>query len=98
MQNTVIHEIPAVWDGEIRILMLGTMPSPASREAGFFYMHPRNRFWQVLPAGFWRACRNVYGTNSYETQGEPDSFRGAGADGTYFGECPDSAFIRGDYF
>lgn len=52
MQNTVIHEIPAVWDGESRILMLGTMPSPASREAGFFYMHPRNRFWQVLPAVF----------------------------------------------
>ena len=52
MQNTVIHEIPAVWDGESRILMLWTMPSPASREAGFFYMHPRNRFWQVLPAVF----------------------------------------------
>lgn len=24
------------------------MPSPKSREAGFYYMHPQNRFWQVL--------------------------------------------------
>lgn len=32
--------------------MLGTMPSPASREAGFYYGHPRNRFWPVLAAMF----------------------------------------------
>lgn len=24
------------------------MPSPASREVGFYYGHPRNRFWPVL--------------------------------------------------
>ncbi len=24
------------------------MPSPASREAGFYYAHPQNRFWRVL--------------------------------------------------
>ena len=29
-------------------LFLGTMASPKSREAGFFYMHPRNRFWPVM--------------------------------------------------
>ena len=28
--------------------MLGTMPSPKSREVGFYYGHPRNRFWKVL--------------------------------------------------
>lgn len=27
---------------------MGTMPSPRSREAGFYYMHPQNRFWRVL--------------------------------------------------
>lgn len=52
MQNTVIHEIPAVWDEESRVLLLGTMPSLASREAGFFYMHPQNRFWKVMAAVF----------------------------------------------
>ena len=29
-------------------LLLGTMPSPKSREAGFFYGHPQNRMWPVL--------------------------------------------------
>lgn len=46
--QTVIHNIPPVWSGESRILILGTMPSPKSRESGFFYMHPQNRFWPVL--------------------------------------------------
>ena len=48
----VLHEIEPVWDSESRVLILGTMPSPKSRSAGFFYMHPQNRFWQVLPAVF----------------------------------------------
>ena len=54
MQNTktILHEIPPVWNAESRVLILGTMPSPKSREAGFFYMHPQNRFWRVLPAVF----------------------------------------------
>ena len=54
-QNTngkVFHEIEPVWNEESRILLLGTMPSPASRKRGFFYMHPQNRFWKVLPAVF----------------------------------------------
>ncbi|MBP3743167.1 MAG: DNA-deoxyinosine glycosylase [Treponema sp.] len=48
----IIHQIPPVWDSESKVLILGTMPSPKSREAGFFYMHPQNRFWKVLPAVF----------------------------------------------
>ena len=44
----VTHTIPPVWDSESRILILGTMPSPASRKAGFFYMHTQNRFWPVM--------------------------------------------------
>lgn len=32
--------------------MLGTMPSPKSREQGFYYGHPQNRFWKVLAAVF----------------------------------------------
>ena len=44
----IIHQIPPVWNSESQVLILGTMPSPKSREAGFFYMHPQNRFWKVL--------------------------------------------------
>ena len=50
--KSVSHPIPPVWNEQSRILILGTMPSPKSREAGFFYMHPHNRFWRVLPAVF----------------------------------------------
>ena len=44
----VVHEFAPVFDASSRILMLGTMPSPKSRETGFYYGHPRNRFWKVL--------------------------------------------------
>ena len=50
--SEIVHEIPPVWNGESRVLILGTMPSPKSRERGFFYMHPQNRFWKVLPTVF----------------------------------------------
>ena len=53
----IIHQIPPVWNSESEVLILGTMPSPKSREAGFFYMHPQNRFWKVLPAVFGEALR-----------------------------------------
>ena len=48
----VSHPIPPVWNSESRILILGTMPSPKSRQTGFFYMHPQNRFWTVLAEVF----------------------------------------------
>lgn len=44
----VEHSIEPVYDSNSRLLILGTMPSPASREAGFYYMHPQNRFWRVM--------------------------------------------------
>lgn len=46
------HTIEPVFDRRSEVLVLGTMPSPASREAAFFYGHPRNRFWPVLAALF----------------------------------------------
>ena len=49
-QQHISHEIEPVFDEHSRVLMLGTMPSPRSREQGFFYGHPQNRFWKVLAA------------------------------------------------
>lgn len=37
-----------VWSQESRAIILGTWPSPKSWEQGFFYGHPRNRFWPLL--------------------------------------------------
>ncbi len=44
----ITHAFEPVFDSESRVLILGTMPSPKSRELGFYYSHPRNRFWPVL--------------------------------------------------
>ncbi|MDE7399428.1 MAG: DNA-deoxyinosine glycosylase, partial [Oscillospiraceae bacterium] len=46
----VFHELEPVFDERSQVLILGTMPSPKSREAGFYYMHPQNRFWKMLSA------------------------------------------------
>ena len=35
-----------------RILVLGSFPSVKSREQGFYYGHPQNRFWKTLAAVF----------------------------------------------
>jgi TDG/mug DNA glycosylase family protein len=48
----VNHTIPPVFDGRSRVLILGTIPSPKSREANFYYGHPKNRFWRLLGALF----------------------------------------------
>ena len=47
-RERIVHSIPPTFDARSRVLVLGTMPSPASRELGFNYGHPRNRFWQVV--------------------------------------------------
>lgn len=46
------HPIPPVYDENSRILILGSFPSVKSREQGFFYGHPQNRFWRVTAAVF----------------------------------------------
>ena len=48
--QTVVHTIPSLYDSHSRVLLLGSIPSPKSREIGFFYGHPQNRFWRVLAA------------------------------------------------
>ncbi len=47
----IAHDIPPVFDGRSRVLVLGSFPSVKSR-GNFFYHHPQNRFWKVLAAVF----------------------------------------------
>lgn len=44
------HPIPPVFDPARppRVLILGSFPSVRSREVGFFYGHPQNRFWRLM--------------------------------------------------
>ena len=52
----IIHNFEPIYNEHSKILMLGTMPSPKSREVGFYYGHPRNRFWKVVSD----VCGEVY--------------------------------------
>ncbi|MGN0158454.1 MAG: DNA-deoxyinosine glycosylase [Brotaphodocola sp.] len=52
MVETVFHEFPPLYDKQSSVLILGTIPSPKSREQGFYYGHPRNRFWKMLACVF----------------------------------------------
>ena len=46
----MIHTFEPVYDNRSEILILGTFPSVKSRERGFYYQHPQNRFWKVISA------------------------------------------------
>lgn len=44
----ITHDFEPIFDSSSKILILGTLPSVKSRENGFYYGHPQNRFWKVL--------------------------------------------------
>ncbi len=44
------HPIEPIYNKDSKILILGSFPSVKSREEGFFYGHPQNRFWRVMSA------------------------------------------------
>lgn len=44
------HPIAPIYNENSKILILGSFPSVKSREQGFFYGHPQNRFWKVVAA------------------------------------------------
>lgn len=44
------HPLEPVFDGNSKILILGTFPSVKSRETMFYYGNPQNRFYCVLAA------------------------------------------------
>lgn len=52
MESRVYHEFPPFYDENSKVLILGSIPSVKSREIGFYYGHPQNRFWKVLSLVF----------------------------------------------
>lgn len=50
------HTLPIFANKDSRVLILGSFPSIKSRELGFYYSHPRNRFFMVLSAIFDEDC------------------------------------------
>lgn len=50
--SNIVHPLEPIFDENSRVLILGTMPSPKSREAGIYYGHPKNRFWPAMSVIF----------------------------------------------
>lgn len=44
----VEHEFGPYINKDSEVLILGSIPSLKSRELGFYYMHPQNRFWKIM--------------------------------------------------
>ena len=51
-KGIVVHPLGPLYTAHARVLILGTMPSPKSREKAFYYAHPQNKFWPVMAAVF----------------------------------------------
>ena len=76
----IVHPIPPLFDRNSRILILGSFPSVKSREQAFFYGHPQNRFWKLLPM--------LYGEPPLSSIPEKRAFCQAhGVDATRSGTC-----------
>ena len=48
----VKHILKPIYDENSKVLILGSLPSVKSREIGFYYGHPKNRFWSTLEKVF----------------------------------------------
>lgn len=46
--QTIRHPLQPLYQEDSKILILGSFPSVKTREYGFFYGHPQNRFWPLL--------------------------------------------------
>ena len=64
--ETIIHPFKPIYDSHSRVLILGTMPSPKSRENRFYYGHPRNRFWPIMA--------DLFGYAPFQSNGEKTAF------------------------
>ncbi|MGN0598598.1 MAG: DNA-deoxyinosine glycosylase [Oscillospiraceae bacterium] len=54
----ITHSFPPFYKSSSKLLILGSFPSVKSREQGFFYGHPHNRFWKMLAAVYGEAVPN----------------------------------------
>jgi len=50
VSSTRQRGFPPVIDGDVKVLILGSFPSPASLEKQQYYGHPQNHFWKLMGA------------------------------------------------
>lgn len=59
MSEFLTHPFEPFFDKDSKILILGSFPSVKSRQDGFYYQHPRNRFWPILETLFDVKLENI---------------------------------------
>lgn len=52
MKRRETHGLGPCYDECSEVLILGSFPSIKSREEGFYYAHPQNRFWPLMEMVF----------------------------------------------
>ncbi|MDR0407823.1 MAG: DNA-deoxyinosine glycosylase [Campylobacteraceae bacterium] len=48
-KTILTHPFECIFDKHSKVLILGSFPSPKSRQNGFYYGHSANIFWKILP-------------------------------------------------
>lgn len=61
------HTFEPVYGTDSSLLILGSFPSVKSRELGFYYGHPQNRFWKVMGSIF-EQNKDILNQASIETK------------------------------
>ncbi|MDX2322700.1 DNA-deoxyinosine glycosylase [Campylobacter hepaticus] len=59
MNDFLNHPFKPFFNKDSKILILGSFPSIKSRQDGFYYQHPRNRFWSLLESLFHVKLDNI---------------------------------------
>lgn len=62
------HTLEPFYNKNSKILILGSFPSVKSRELGFYYAHPQNRFWKVLSCIFDEEISDVESKKAFLTK------------------------------
>lgn len=60
-QSPVVHGFPPFYDGDSKLLILGSFPSVKSRQTEFYYGNRQNRFWRILARCFGAAVPETVG-------------------------------------
>jgi hypoxanthine-DNA glycosylase len=66
MTQAVLRGLPALLDGNTRVVILGSFPGVRSLELQQYYAHPQNQLWRLVFSALSASSPKKYCTGSYE--------------------------------